>query len=315
MQLGKVEFQLMGLDGRLHQASGGKVLAFRAGATNRARIYDRSGGLITQPLTLTAGGAELHVDVDDYVKVGSTASNTLLTNLGSTSDLEVGMEVSGAGIPVNAQVSSIDSATQVTINRTTTATANGVTMTFKRPGGGSAAAVDLYIMGPEGHFVVSKTVKPGLVTPEIRVDLDARQQMLRMPCAVGPLDAVAATEFNTGFVLPTDCLVQPDGLGFYVTVLEASRTIDWGLLSTESGGDADGFADGLTTAAAAMVKPTLVSTGQTLGVLLRVDESGAGVLVPEQHRLDGTAKTLSYTFNASSSVVRGIILQPYVLAP
>lgn len=75
----------------------------------------------------------------------------------------------------------------------------------------------------------------------------------------------------------------------------ATKTLDVGLLSSESGGDADGFLDGVSVAATGAQKGTLDSAVQTLGTLLHVDESGAGVLVPEAHVLNGTAKSLTYT--------------------
>jgi len=76
-----------------------------------------------------------------------------------------------------------------------------------------------------------------------------------------------------------------------------TKTIDVGLLASESGGDADGLIDGISVAATGVVYPTLASGGQTVGALLRADESGAGVLVPEPHSSDSvTAKSVSVSF-------------------
>lgn len=86
----------------------------------------------------------------------------------------------------------------------------------------------------------------------------------------------------------------------YVNTAETTattKTIDVGLLSSESGGDANGFLAGLSVASAGVVLPTLDSGGQTLGALLYIDESGAGGLEQENFSTDSvTAKSLSATF-------------------
>jgi hypothetical protein len=81
----------------------------------------------------------------------------------------------------------------------------------------------------------------------------------------------------------------------------ATKTIDVGLLSSESGGDADGFLDGVSTATPAGIRtPSLASAGQTLGTLLHDDESGAGVLVPIPcGHVIGAATSLTYTLGSA----------------
>lgn len=120
----------------------------------------------------------------------------------------------------------------------------------------------------------------------------------------------AGGEVDTGFDFKEGDVIQDAWVD--VDTLEATsgtKTIDIGLLSSESGGDADGIMDGLSTAAAGVIKGTLISTGQTRGALLRADESGAGVLVPESHAVT-TAKSLTYTLGAAHTelVAKGYIL-------
>lgn len=81
----------------------------------------------------------------------------------------------------------------------------------------------------------------------------------------------------------------------------ATKTIDVGLLSSESGGDADGFLDGVSTATPADMRGgDLTSGAQTLGTLLHQDESGAGVLVPMPHFvIAGSATSLTYTLGSA----------------
>ena len=111
--------------------------------------------------------------------------------------------------------------------------------------------------------------------------------------------AASTAEQDSGYDLLDDGIVldvflnvkTPEATG-------ATKTLDVGLKSGESGGDTDGFLDGVSVAAAGMKKGTLASGGQTKGALLRVDEGG-GVLVPEAHVLNGTAKSVVYAFGSN----------------
>ena len=62
----------------------------------------------------------------------TTASSASIINIGDTSVLEVGMAVTGAGIPDGALILSIDSATAITLTEDATATAAGVALTFTK---------------------------------------------------------------------------------------------------------------------------------------------------------------------------------------
>jgi hypothetical protein len=120
-------------------------------------------------------------------------------------------------------------------------------------------------------------------------------------------------EKDTGFNLPSNGIV----LGCFLDVDTAettgtTKTIDVGMLSSESGGDADGFLDGVSTATAGAVKGTLASAGQTLGVLLSVDESGAGVLVPEGYLLDGVPNSVTYTLGSAHTELVAYIVIVYI---
>jgi hypothetical protein len=128
-----------------------------------------------------------------------------------------------------------------------------------------------------------------------------------------PITALSTGEKDTGFNLPSNGVV----LGCFVDVDTAeatatTKTIDVGMLSSESGGDADGFLDGVSTATAGAVKGTLASAGQTLGVLLSADESGAGVLVPEPYLLDGVPNSVTYTLGSAHTELVGSIIIVYI---
>lgn len=104
-------------------------------------------------------------------------------------------------------------------------------------------------------------------------------------------------EVDLGVDLPSTGVVTD--LIFKVVTGESTGTAtgcDFGLLSSESGGDADGFIDGVSVATAGYIIPSLASSGQTRGALMREDESGGGVLVPVNFNLASvTAKSLSFT--------------------
>lgn len=105
----------------------------------------------------------------------------------------------------------------------------------------------------------------------------------------------------------------------------ATKTIDVGLLSTEAGGDADGFLDGVVTSANAVVQGDIVATdgvnqnyiaaAPKLGALLRSGLLGsdlaaeAAALIPRPHVCDGTAKSLTYTLGAAHTelVAKGYV--------
>lgn len=108
-----------------------------------------------------------------------------------------------------------------------------------------------------------------------------------------PLVASAAVQ-ATILVIPAGAIIE--GVFLRVDTAEATgttKTIDVGI----SGGDEDGFIDGLSVAAAGTIKPTLADGAATLGVLLSVDESG-GDLVPEGY-VCAAATTICYTLAAA----------------
>ena len=109
------------------------------------------------------------------------------------------------------------------------------------------------------------------------------------------LVATDGTEQDTGVDLPSDGRVTDVRLN--VITAEATgttKTLDVGLLSSETNGDANGFLAAVDVSATGWVQGSLASGAQTLGALLSVDEDGAGTLVPEAHIID-TAVSVSHT--------------------
>lgn len=120
------------------------------------------------------------------------------------------------------------------------------------------------------------------------------QKLLKIPISF-PEDN---SEQDTGVNLPAKAVV----FGVYVDVTTAeatgtTKTIDVGTAVGESG-DPDGWLDGVSVATLGLKKGTLLNSGQTLGALLRVDESGGGVLVPEPDVASG-GKSIVFTASAA----------------
>jgi hypothetical protein len=125
---------------------------------------------------------------------------------------------------------------------------------------------------------------------------------------VGALAIHADTNaHDSTIVLPAKAIIT--GVYLDITTQEATgatKTVDIGV----SSGDEDGFLDGVSVASAGVVKGTLASAGQTLGALLRVDEDGAGALVPESDISSGGA-TICYTLGSNdfAELVGNIIVE------
>lgn len=127
-------------------------------------------------------------------------------------------------------------------------------------------------------------------------------------------------EKATLFKLPTKGIV----LGVWVDVRTAevtagTKTVDVGLLSSEAGGDADGFAVGVPTTPTGVKRPGPVITvggtetffaSTTRGALLcpsflaGANVAGdVGTIYEAPHTLNGTARTVSYTLGSAHTEV------------
>ena len=109
------------------------------------------------------------------------------------------------------------------------------------------------------------------------------------------------SEFDSTFDLPEGAVIigQP-----FVEVVDevASGTIDVGILSSESGGDADGFIDGMSCATAGKIVPIAwdasADADNTLGLLISYAMLGGTAnygRIPKLWVCDGTAVSVSYT--------------------
>lgn len=115
------------------------------------------------------------------------------------------------------------------------------------------------------------------------------------------------SEQDSGWTIPANAVVVDAFVE--VTTGDSGETLDVGTNGSGSN-DPDGFLDGVSVATQGIVKGTLASGGQTKGALLRADESGAGVLVPEVDVTSG-GETLTYTGSAVTNTMRGAIYVVY----
>lgn len=172
--------------------------------------------------------------------------------------------------------------------------------------------VDIYGMSGEGIAFQKRGCKPG--DPDILIlDTHATQHTLMVPFSM--TDATAATEIDTGFDFTAGMWIDPLRQSVYVTSIDATETIEVGLLSSESGGDADGIIDALSVGTLGVIKPTLTNAAETLGALLKVTNNSTSV--PEG-KVIAAAVSLTYTLTTGSDTAEGIIVvgysRPIVLA-
>lgn len=194
----------------------------------------------------------------------------------------------------------------------------------------SVETVDMYILSPTGHFTVLTGIKAGGVA-NVLVDTQQRLTHYVIPFDVTDSNITAATEYDTGFELPANDVVLPWGIGVMVETIDATETIDVGLLSTESGGDANGFMALVSVAGAGFIPAASVVTSgltenyfssTTLGALLVDFTAGAddanadvGTNNPKHHVGDGTATTISLTLTAGTDTAAGKVVIPVLVTP
>lgn len=165
-----------------------------------------------------------------------------------------------------------------------------------------ANGVDIYGIAPDGQFFVKTGVVPS--GPEqILIDRGVRAQVALIPFFAG--DVTAATEKDTGLDLPVNAIISPF-VAARVIAGESGKTIDMGTLSTESGGDADGFLAALSVASAVSVAAKSASTN-TRGALL------GGATLDRGHVVVSGTQSVSYTLSSGSASAQGVAMLPYYL--
>jgi len=129
-------------------------------------------------------------------------------------------------------------------------------------------------------------------------------------------------ETDTGLDLPSNCIINPLDIRLRVTTTDATETIDFGILSSEANGDANGFITAASVANSGFVELLPQITGGTnidyvgtryVGDLLATSIAGADAVATvggftfKNYRTDGTAKSITYTGSAGSDTGFGYV--------
>lgn len=178
---------------------------------------------------------------------------------------------------------------------------------------------DLSILTASGDACFAKACTKDM--HRIDINPDERTQTLVVPFA-----ASDNTETDTGFDLPSNCILWPYGLDLRVVTVDSTETIDVGILSSEANGDANGFVAAASVATGGLVQLIPQITGGTnidygstnyVGVLLCTVIAGAdavatvGGWTPKSYLTDGVAKSITYTGSAGSDTAAGYIYLTY----
>lgn len=174
----------------------------------------------------------------------------------------------------------------------------------------SLSTLDCVIMAPGGQFVHVTSLVAGM--NEVGIDVNCRQQLGKFPFCYA--DCVVASEKDTGFDLPAGAFVLPH-CGVLTKVADSGITIEAGLYSSESGGDADGFIDAVSVASAVLAKVAITNGSNTLGALFEVqDSANAGDLTHEAYPITGAAAvSVTYTLSSGADTADGFLIIPYLL--
>lgn len=126
-------------------------------------------------------------------------------------------------------------------------------------------------------------------------------------------------EINTGVTIPKGAMVVD--VAIEVVTASTDNSLDIGLLSSEAGGDADGFCVKKAIGTAGFFRCEATTTGGAAntrynqnhrGVLLSVFQTGGatthpGIYFEKPHYGDGTAKTITYTRSTTQATGAGYI--------
>ncbi len=184
----------------------------------------------------------------------------------------------------------------------------------------SVTTLDLVVMTAKGEAYFLEDVPYS--RHRILVNASTRQHVL-----VVPIGASSAAEVDTGLDLPVANLIVTDAF-LRVTAIDATETLEVGILSSESGGDADGFLDLMDVGTAGLVNPYPTVTngsnidyhatnGSIYGVFLSQLIAGADAVATvggferRNYRTDGTAKSISYTETTGGDTLAGYLYLPY----
>lgn len=173
--------------------------------------------------------------------------------------------------------------------------------------------VDIYGFAPDGGFFVRRNVKPGQES-EVNYSTDQVEHTAVLPAAVVDYNATA-TEAVVGLQFTAGSILLPHPI-LRVATIDATETINVGLLSTDSGGDADGFMNGVALGTAGSINPSTAAASLTLGALF-VEAVATTPVVNgrKSHTIVSTAVSPSVIFSSGSDTAEVFLMLPYLKPP
>jgi hypothetical protein len=169
-------------------------------------------------------------------------------------------------------------------------------------------SVDVYGTAPGGQAWQAYACKAGdpIEVPIITNILDQT-----MVCPFSFASGTVASEYDTGLDFPTKTIIQPFPY-INVNTADSGITLDVGLLTGESGGDADGFMALMSLTAATTVVPKWAPTA-TIGALLRESNATTPAVLVPRHYPTASAVSLTFTVSSGGDTGNGRIFVPYRL--
>lgn len=179
----------------------------------------------------------------------------------------------------------------------------------------SVTALDLTGITADGRAIGMSAVNSSVG----RILIDPMQAAQTVAIPFGPSNN---TEVDTGLDLPANCLLTALDVSMKVVTIDATEDLSVGLLSSESGGKADGFIKNALVGTGGFVELLpQITNGTTIdyvgtryiGDLLATSITGAdavatvGGFTSKRYRTDGVAKSISYTGSAGSDTAAGYV--------
>lgn len=160
---------------------------------------------------------------------------------------------------------------------------------------GAASSYDIFIADDKGNVAEHLGVTPN--THLLPLDRSGADKVMIFPI----VSNTGGTEVDTGLDLPYKAHVYD--LATEVTTLDATETLNVGILSSETGGDADGFLVGVDVGATGFIKPFVNTAGSaetyvslsTFGVLM-----GPAVVGTNADQDDGMPRGWGHVVNGAS---------------
>ncbi len=272
---------------------------FTGAVTNEGVL---TGDDVTAVDDVTAGDDVVSTDDttvgDDLTVTDNTSTSTLtVSGVATVDDLSAGDDVTATDTVTGADVVSTD---DTTVGDDLTVTDNTSTSTLTVSGVATADDLDVaddLTVGDAatitGDLAVTGNIsQAGTTLNSTFAEIDAVASLVNGSRLMTKVLAITSTptgaEQDTGFDLPVNAIVKR--VYVLVTTAEATggtKTLDVGILSTETSGDADGFVKALSVASTGMLIPkaTLTTGGNetyfastTVGELLATLVAGADVV-------------------------------------